>query len=242
MRNKKEETTSGFIAYVYLLAFIREGGSSVSKHLTIGVLLKSLLEKHALSMRKLSGLSGIDPATISRIINGKQQAKLSHLKQFSLHLHVPLEELVNASVGDVPEPTRHSDDMYHSIDSIQNVLESSELFDQQFTADRVRQELAKYEKYAQTGEGDQIIHDDFHSKVEQVNGAGPFIEQLKQMFSKYCDGNTSSDERAILGSALLYFILSADIIPDYAFPIGYLDDAIAVKLVMERLAQMDRSV
>ncbi|WP_332238426.1 helix-turn-helix domain-containing protein [Sporolactobacillus sp. KGMB 08714] len=206
----------------------------------IGLLLKSLLEKRGLSMRKLSRLSGIDPATISRIINGKQQAKLSHLKQFSRHLHVPLEELVNASVGNVPKAVRHSSDMYHSLDSIQDILESSDLFDQQFTADRVRRELEKYEKYALTAEGNRIIHDGFRSKVEQVNGAGPFIEQLKQMFDKFCDENTSLDEHAILGSVLLYFILSADIIPDYAFPIGYLDDAIAVKIVLDRLSSADR--
>jgi uncharacterized membrane protein YkvA (DUF1232 family) len=35
-----------------------------------------------------------------------------------------------------------------------------------------------------------------------------------------------------MGSALLYFILPVDVIPDYIFPIGYLDDAIAVQLVL----------
>ena len=39
-------------------------------------------------------------------------------------------------------------------------------------------------------------------------------------------------ELAVIGSALIYFIISVDIIPDYIFPIGYLDDAIAVKLVL----------
>ncbi|MEH7609111.1 DUF1232 domain-containing protein [Priestia megaterium] len=35
----------------------------------------------------------------------------------------------------------------------------------------------------------------------------------------------------------MYFILPTDIIPDYVFPIGYLDDAIAVQLVMNQLAE-----
>ncbi len=33
------------------------------------------------------------------------------------------------------------------------------------------------------------------------------------------------EERCILGSVLLYFVLATDVIPDYVFPIGYLDDA-----------------
>lgn len=38
-----------------------------------------------------------------------------------------------------------------------------------------------------------------------------------------------------MGSALIYFILSVDVIPDYIFPIGYLDDAVAVQLVLNAL-------
>jgi uncharacterized membrane protein YkvA (DUF1232 family) len=55
------------------------------------------------------------------------------------------------------------------------------------------------------------------------------------MYLEYCDEKTSAAKRSILGSALLYFILPTDIIPDYVFPIGYLDDAIAVQLVMNQL-------
>ena len=34
-------------------------------------------------MRKLSRLTGIDTATISRIVNGKQQPKLNQLQKFA---------------------------------------------------------------------------------------------------------------------------------------------------------------
>jgi uncharacterized membrane protein YkvA (DUF1232 family) len=193
-------------------------------------------------MRKLSELTGIDVATISRIVNGKQPPKLSHLKQFAVHLQIPLEKLVNETVSvetdlDEDSPT----DIFHSVDSLQDVLGLSYLFDQQFTTESVQKELVKYEQYAQTAEGNQKIHDDFRSKVEQVNGAGPFIEQLKEMYEIYSNENTSTEKRAVLGSALLYFILSTDIIPDYVFPIGYLDDAIAVQLVLRRLSQINDS-
>ena len=76
--------------------------------------------------------------------------------------------------------------------------------------------------------------------MNQVGGAGPFIEQLKQMHEQFCADDITPDERTILGSALLYFIIATDVIPDYVFPIGYLDDAIAVRLVLNRLAQLKR--
>ena len=105
---------------------------------------------------------------------------------------------------------------------------------------RVKQELENYERYAQTTEGEKRIHDSFASKLEQIDSAYPFIEQLTDMYQQFCNETISKEERAVLGSALLYFILSTDIIPDYLFPIGYLDDAIAVELAREKLIEMKR--
>lgn len=39
----------------------------------LGLLLRELLKDRSLSMRKLSELSKIDTATISRVINGKEK-------------------------------------------------------------------------------------------------------------------------------------------------------------------------
>ncbi|HDX9589105.1 TPA: DUF1232 domain-containing protein [Bacillus pseudomycoides] len=204
----------------------------------LGLLLRALLKEHSLSMRKLSVLTGIDTATISRIVNGKQQPKLNHLQQFAYHLNTSLEKLIEATGLEVNKKQEElQSDIYYSIDSIKEILESFKLVDTQFTMERIKQELVKYEQYAQTEEGHQIIYKDFKTKVEQVGSVGPFIDQLKQMYIEYCDDTTSITKRAILGSALLYFILSTDIIPDYVFPIGYLDDAIAVQLVMNRLVE-----
>ncbi|MED1203624.1 DUF1232 domain-containing protein [Heyndrickxia acidicola] len=204
----------------------------------LGFLLKGLLKEKSLSMRKLSVLTEIDIATISRIINGKQQAKLNHLQQFSLHLSIPLEKLIQAAGYDIGGKQEEvPSDIHYSFDMIQEILKSYKLVDTTFTISRIQQELAKYEQYAKTEEGHQLICRDFQTKLEQVGNAGPFIEQLRDLYMKYCDEVTLLHERTILGSALLYFILSTDIIPDYVFPIGYLDDAIAVQLVINRLAK-----
>lgn len=243
----------------------------------LGTTLRLLMKERALSMRKLASLTGIDTATISRIANGKQQARPEHLRQFALRLGVPLERLWQAAGYDVGgggnagseggsagetgssggssggsgaggngngSGTRESmpgappSSWHESVDSIQRVLLTSNFIDPQFTAEHVRKELVKYEQYALTEEGERTIREGFRSKIDSVGGAGPFIEQLRGLYELFGRESTPPLKRAIAGSALLYFILSADIIPDYAFPFGYLDDAIAVQLTLDRLAEI----
>ena len=202
----------------------------------LGELLKTLLKKNSLSMRKLSGLTGVDTATISRIVNGKQQAKLNHLQQFAYHLNIPLEKLIEAAgyeIGGGKEESKS--EVLSSVDNIQEILKSFKLVDTKFTLAYVEKELAKLEEYAKTEEGHHVICDNFKKKIAQIGSVGPFIEQLNQMYIQYCDSKTLAAKRSIIGSALLYFILSTDIIPDYVYPIGYLDDTIAVQLVLNRL-------
>ncbi|MCC3371924.1 helix-turn-helix domain-containing protein [Cohnella sp. REN36] len=202
----------------------------------IGFLIKQLLDEQSLSMRRLGHLCGMDAATISRIVNGKQQPKLYHLRQFAEHLRVPLDSLLEAAGYGAAGPKNDGGPkVLDSLDAIRGMLDETQLFDPEATTARIEQELRKYEQYAQTEEGHRMICFDFDAKVSQVNGIGPFIEHLKEMHVRYCDEKTPGHVRAVLGSGLLYFILSADIIPDYLFPIGYLDDAIAVHLVLDRL-------
>lgn len=209
-----------------------------NKENDLGAMIRDMLKERALSMRKLSLLTGIDTATISRVINGKQQAKPEHLQQFAYHLGVPTEQLFFAAGFDVSLPKGEKpSDILNSIDHIQNTLLASNIIEQHYSLEQVKKELTKYEQYALTDEGNQTIIKEFQSKIDQVKGAGPFIEQLKQMFQLYNNEDATEQERAIIGSALLYFILSTDIIPDFIFPIGYLDDAFAVQIVLEKLKE-----
>jgi uncharacterized membrane protein YkvA (DUF1232 family) len=193
--------------------------------LPLGLLLKTVLRERSLSMRKLSELTAI----------------ARHLQRIAHALNLPVRQLFSAAGFEVGDPPQEmAPDIRTIMDDIQEVLKSSNLFSEQYTTDRVEQELFRYEQYAQTEEGQRIIQGDFRAKVNQVSGAGPFIEQLKQMHEQFYMDGITSDERTILGSALLYFILSTDVIPDYVFPIGYLDDAIAVKLALKRLSQLKK--
>ncbi|WP_054949169.1 helix-turn-helix domain-containing protein [Numidum massiliense] len=214
------------------------------EHPKLGLVIKSLLKERALSMRKLSALTGIDTATISRIASGKQTPKIEHLKQFASALDVPLKQLLVAiglDLGqdelDLDEKKSLNSDMHLLV----NALDATHFVDVQHVATRVKKELDNYEQYARTAEGQRVIQEQFPLKVQQVDGAGPFIERLQQMYEKLSDAHISDKERSVIGSALLYFILTTDIIPDYLFPIGYLDDAFAVQLVSERLETLNNT-
>ncbi|KQL53152.1 DNA-binding protein [Heyndrickxia shackletonii] len=208
----------------------------------LGLLIKALLKERMLSMRKLSALTGIDTATISRIANNKQKATPSHLQLLANHLDVPPAKLIQAAGYNlVLSENNDQSDMYQSIDAIQEILVSSNFLDHEFTVEKIHQELAKYEHFSLTKEGEQKILEEFETKVEEVRGAGPFIIELNKMFKSFREENLSIEKRTILGSVLLYFILSTDIIPDYVFPFGYLDDCLAVQIGLERLSKLEEN-
>jgi len=208
----------------------------------LGIMIKALLKEHSLSMRKLSILTGIDTATISKILNGKHPANINHLQKFSKCLTVPIEQLLIAAGYELSnfkqKPNSNVEIVVHAIEEI---LKSSNLLEQQQLIERINEELSKYEHYALTEEGQEMILKGFDEKINKVSGIGQSIEELKQMYKQFCDNNLTTNQRDILGSGLLYFIFSTDIIPDYTYPIGYVDDFIAIKLVLNRLSQIKKS-
>lgn len=210
--------------------------SKEGKDNKLGLLLRRLLKERLLSMRKFSEMTGIDTATISRIINGKRKANLQHLEKFADCLEIPMAELFEAAgypVEQKPEET-HSD-IHRSVEVIQDFLKSSDLYDQKFTIDQVDQKITNYGHYSQTEEGQETILNGFEEKLQKVGSIGPFINHLKELFEKFRKRQGTHYELALIGGALLYFIIPVDVIPDYIFPIGYLDDAVAVQLVLNLL-------
>lgn len=205
----------------------------------IGVLLKDLLKQRSLSMRKLSETTGIDTSTISRIINGKRKARPEHLQKFADCLEIPVSDLFIASgyYADQRKEQQYPDDFHSSIDSIQNILESTKIYNKKFTIKSVEKHLKDYSKFAKTNKGKDTILKGFEEKVEKLGSTGPFLDILKDMFVKFRSMKGTPRELALMGGALIYFIIPADVIPDYIFPFGYLDDAMVVKLVLDLLAK-----
>lgn len=194
----------------------------------LGLLLKELLKKQSLSIRGMDKLSGIDAATISRIINGKRKATPAHLQRLADCLNVPVSSLF-AAAG-YSDSNVHSD-LLESVATIEEVLHSSN-YSHNFSLDRIEQELARQREFAQTKEGKETILLKFTEKIKDIGASGPFIQHLQRMYDRFRLNEGSAFELALYAGALLYFIMPFDCIPDYMFPIGYIDDAIAVNLVL----------
>ncbi|MFF2755762.1 DUF1232 domain-containing protein [Psychrobacillus sp. NPDC058041] len=198
-----------------------------------GLLLKEILKKRSLSMRRLSEITEIDTATISRIINGKRKVNLQHLQRFSECLEIPMAELFEAAGYPIEHAQENSDsDIYTAVEEIQDIITKANLVDDKFSIARVEQHLSNYGHYSQTEEGNKTILTSFEEKLQKVGSIGPFINELKELFEKFRHRKGTAHELVLIGGALLYFIIPVDVIPDYIFPIGYLDDAIAVQFVL----------
>ncbi|GIN73011.1 transcriptional regulator [Bacillus sp. J14TS2] len=201
----------------------------------LGLILKNLLDKHSLSMRKLSERTDIDTATISRIISGKRRPTLEHLHLFSKHLDIPMNELLEAAGYPLEQEANDQSELNQYVNEIQNSLDSSVASG--FSIENIDRKLKEYANYAQTEDGKEAISSGFDEKIKKVDSVGPFINFLKDFFKKFQLQNGSSKELILIGSALLYFIIPVDVIPDYIFPIGFIDDAIAVQVISKKIAE-----
>lgn len=214
-----------------------------------GTYLRSKLELVGMSIRKLAHECGYDPATISRLVNGKQKPRPDHLVRLAQVFQVPLIELWQAA-GYVKDERTQEEPCDRPIASNQPSHAIKETVSQQSGMDldfyslpsmdgnvtsRIIAELEKYRLYAQTDEGQEMILQNFVKKIDQLKGVGPFIDKLQIMYSLYLDEKIELEQKHTIGSVLLYFILPTDIIPDYLFPMGYFDDAMAIDLVWQQI-------
>lgn len=192
----------------------------------IGSFINDLLAERSWSMGHLSALTHIDKASISRIINGKRKPTLDHLQKFSQSFGVPLAHFLEAA-GYPATPDYQS-------------TSDSEVFRGDFlttppSPEQVRRKLYYFEQQAKTDDGKKQVAESFEAKVEKLESSGPHIDQLKNFYHKFHDQSGSPKELALIGAALLYFIAPIDVIPDYIFPLGYVDDVMAVQLVLSLL-------
>lgn len=203
----------------------------------LGLLLKQLLKERSLSIRKFSERTQIDKATISRIMNGKRRAKPEHLQAFAKTLNVSIQDLFVAAGFELnaEEKKQINTDMHSSIDSIQDILETSESYSSSYSIENIKEKLTSYQQFSKTEEGKDNILQQFEKKLNKVGSVGPFINQLKDMYKKFIYGQGTTSELMIMGGVLIYFITAVDVIPDYLFPLGFLDDAMAVKLSINYL-------
>ncbi|WP_206832204.1 helix-turn-helix domain-containing protein [Alicyclobacillus fructus] len=198
--------------------------------------VKALLRERSMSMRQLAASTGISVSTISKMIAGKQRVNLDYLRRMAEALDVPAATLAEAAgLPLARDEAAHSRSQTTGaeIDTLLHYLGLEKMED---LRKEIERELEKYEVYAQTDEGQQLIAEKYHSKRGQIQGIGGFIRDLDEMYARFSRPDTPEDEKNILASGILYFLLATDAIPDYLVPAGYVDDAIAMQIVRERLA------
>jgi len=187
-----------------------------------GAKLNQLLKESKMSMRGLARETGIDASTISRLVNGKRQPTLEHLRLISASLHVPIAYFLEGeehldSAGSVGEAMDHL--------LAENLVPMQE----------IEERLEACRCDAETEAGRQTILEQFEQKLKEISGQGSFLERLKYFYNRFTERNGSKRELMLIGSVLLYFILPLDAMPDYLFPVGYIDDAIVAQIVSRKL-------
>ncbi|AYF53884.1 DUF1232 domain-containing protein [Clostridium botulinum C] len=204
----------------------------------LGLFIRNILKERSLSLGKLSSMTGIDKSTISRIINHKQKANINHLQKISKALDIPLEELLKEDGYNVNNQDIQSEgkfDLNNSYNSIDDILKVSSLVENTELESLIQSQLNKYQLYIETDEGKHDLYKNFNNKINKISRGGVFVEKLKEMYREFCSKDIPLKEFLLIGSGLLYFITPIDIIPDFIFPIGFLDDIIAIKIVIDML-------
>ncbi|MCC0708995.1 helix-turn-helix domain-containing protein [Clostridioides sp. ES-S-0190-01] len=203
---------------------------------SFGNLLKALLKEKSISMGALSKKSGIDKSTISRIANNKQKPNINHLEKIAIHLNVNLEELLKASGY---EFKNSNNKQIFNIDSdfsnFDDVLGFANLINDKNFNGNIEKELSKCELYVQTDEGKKLLFDSFSKKIDSIEKQGQFTDRLRDMYAEFCTGKLGIKKYLLTGSMLLYFVISTDVIPDFVFPIGFIDDLVALNMITKLL-------
>ncbi|SET68269.1 Helix-turn-helix [Oceanobacillus limi] len=208
---------------------------------SLGEFLLDSMKKKSLSMRKLGKDTGIDPAVISKIVNGKRKANLNHLQKFSNSLEVPLPTLIHLSGYSLGGKKAAEDrgELHFSVNHIQAMLTHSRVKADAFSMERIEHLLSHYESFGATQAGRKTIRNAFKEKLKTVGSAGFYMKQLEEMYHYFRLQKGSKKRLLIMGSALLYFIFTLDAIPDYIFAVGYLDDAFVVQYITHMLSVTD---
>lgn len=197
--------------------------------------LRHLLDEKSLSLRKLGKITGIDHATLSKIMNDKRKVNITHLQKISTSLDIELTTLLEAAGYNTKPKAKDEEEIQDSVEMIQKLIERNSIQNDGFTVEKVKHEIANYKEYSQTKKGRRIIMQEFQLKLQRLDSAGPFIKQLKIMYMRFSSLKGTTQEIALMGAALLYFIVTTDLIPDYLMPIGLLDDALIMQTISQHM-------
>lgn len=82
---------------------------------------------------------------------------------------------------------------------------------------------------------EETVRNRFWGKVKRTLGKVPFLDQAIAAYYAAFDPATPRHAKVILLAALAYFIMPADLIPDFLTGIGFTDDATVLLMVLQSL-------
>ena len=89
------------------------------------------------------------------------------------------------------------------------------------------------------------VEDGFWTKIGRTVGRVPFAEEAVAAYYCSVDRQTPVQVKAVLVGALAYFVMPADMIPDFIAGLGFLDDAtvltFAVRSVAPHISEQHRT-
>ena len=183
--------------------------------------LRARLAAEGLSLRGLARRAGVSHSTLSRLLAGRSHATPHLLRAVAVALDIPPEELL---AGDDQGPAE-SETVWGILREMGMDPAPTEL------VARVREGLIRLREYAATDEGRALVRDGLERKVIALGARGPVIERLRSLAHLYLHADQIPEAaRLSAGSAALYFLNAVDAIDDFMWPIGYIDDAVAVAL------------
>ncbi|MGE5553437.1 MAG: DUF1232 domain-containing protein [Betaproteobacteria bacterium] len=191
--------------------------------------LSPYLKARSLSLRKVAVSVGVDPATLSRVMAGRTRPRPELLKSIAECVGADYRALLVAA-GYLDRQDSPVERIVTELQSAGNQAEGA-LIDPEV----IKTELKKYEAYSATSEGQDLVRKGFLPKISGLGAVGIWADRLKLMYRYFVDTNAPAGPKILLGAALLYFIVSTDVVPDFLFPVGHLDDAFVVMLIWDQL-------
>lgn len=192
-------------------------------------LITARMAERRLSLRALARRAGVSHSSVSRLLHGRVRATVGLLSALAPVLGLPAEDLLAAAGLTGGQG-----------DDLLKALRSAGLEPAPELVGRVRAALDRLREYAAGDEARESVRESFERKLATLGARGPLVERLRALGRLYLEEDTARPEaRLTAGAAVLYFLQAVDAIDDFIWPIGYLDDALAVTLTEAELRRLD---
>lgn len=217
---------------------------------TGGHLVQRIRERMAalgLSQRALARRAGVSHSAVSRLLSGRARPTAGLLRALAAPLGLPAEVLLRdagllGGASEPPPPTAQRGgpsgegpaDLWQALRALGVEPAPPGL------VARVAERLERLRAYAGTEEARAAVREGLERKLAALGAQGPVVERLRELARVYLDDATPAAARAAAGSGVLYFLLAVDAIDDFVFPVGYLDDAVAVALAAAEVGRLLR--